>query len=122
MQQIFSQRVRFKDDNKNDYKAWQARKLNDFLIFVPREVNKPSDNYLAIGVRSHAKGTFQKRCIDPNDNAMDKLYLVKENDLIVNITFAWEGAIAIVKPSDDGGYVSHRFPTYTFNEAQAISS
>lgn len=47
---------------------------------------------------------------------MDKLYIVKENDLIVNITFAWESAIAIVKKEDEGGLVSHRFPTYTFDE------
>jgi len=46
---------------------------------------------------------------------MEKLFRVKENDLIVNITFAWEGAIAIVKENDEGGLVSHRFPTYTFD-------
>ena len=46
---------------------------------------------------------------------MKKLFVVKENDLIVNITFAWEGAIAIVKKEDEGGLVSHRFPTYTFD-------
>ncbi|MFN0141639.1 MAG: restriction endonuclease subunit S [Pyrinomonadaceae bacterium] len=47
---------------------------------------------------------------------MDQLFVVKENDLILNITFAWEGAIAIVKKEDDGGLVSHRFPTYVFNK------
>ena len=46
----------------------------------------------------------------------NELYVVKENDLIVNITFAWESAIAIVKKEDEGGLVSHRFPTYTFDE------
>jgi sialic acid synthase SpsE len=29
---------------------------------------------------------------------MDKFYVVRPNDLIVNITFAWEQAIAIVRP------------------------
>ena len=43
---------------------------------------------------------------------------VLENDLVVNITFAWAGAIAIVKKEDDGGLVSHRFPTYTFKTNQ----
>ena len=45
---------------------------------------------------------------------MDRLYVVHRNDLIVNITFAWEGAIAIADDSDHGCYVSHRFPTYEF--------
>ena len=50
---------------------------------------------------------------------MDQLYEVKPNDLIVNITFAWEGAVAIAQPSDDGALVSHRFPTYTFEKGRS---
>ncbi len=45
---------------------------------------------------------------------MTELFEVKENDLIVNITFAWEGAIAIAGAGDEGALVSHRFPTYEF--------
>ena len=51
---------------------------------------------------------------------MDTLYIVRENDLIINITFAWEGAIAIVENKDDGALVSHRFPTFTFNPDNGI--
>jgi type I restriction enzyme S subunit len=47
---------------------------------------------------------------------MERLYEVDSNDLIVNITFAWEGAIAIVRPEDSGALVSHRFPTYQFDQ------
>ena len=43
-------------------------------------------------------------------NSMDKFYVVKPNDLIVNITFAWEQAIAIVKPEDDGHWPHIVFP------------
>ena len=50
---------------------------------------------------------------------MDKLYVVKENDLVINITFAWEQAVAIASKKDEGGLVSHRFPTYTFNNKNA---
>lgn len=45
---------------------------------------------------------------------MDRLFEVRAGDLIVNITFAWEGAIAIAGEQDDGCLVSHRFPTYEF--------
>ena len=99
-----------------EYSAnWSQRLLSDFLIPTLREIEKPKVNYLAIGLRSHCKGTFQKPDSDPSKIAMEKLFRVKENDLIVNITFAWEGAIAIVKENDEGGLVSHRFPTYTFD-------
>lgn len=115
MQKIFNQEIRFKDDNGNNFADWGKLELGSFLIPTLREVNKPNEKYLAIGIRSHCKGTFQKPNSEPEKIAMDKLYVVRENDLIVNITFAWEGAIAIVKTEDDGGLVSHRFPTYTFN-------
>jgi len=120
MQKIFNQEIRFKADDGSEFPKWKEKKLNDFLILTLREVPKPKENYLAIGVRSHCKGTFQKPDSEPHKIAMDKLYKVQENDLIVSITFAWESAIAIVKKEDNNGFVSHRFPTYTFNRNIAI--
>jgi len=120
MQKIFSQEIRFKKDDRNYFSEWEEMQLKDFLILTLREVSKPKENYLAIGVRSHCKGTFQKPNSEPHKIAMDKLYKVKEHDLIVSITFAWESAIAIVKKSDEGGLVSHRFPTYTFKKDKVI--
>lgn len=52
---------------------------------------------------------------------MDKLFIVREDDLIVNITFAWEHAIAIVSRENDGLLVSHRFPTYRADEKSDIN-
>lgn len=92
--------------------------LSKFLTFTPREIDKPTENYLALGIRSHGKGLFHKPDSDPKTIAMDKLYEVKENDFIVNITFAWEHAIAIVSKEDVGGLVSHRFPTYEIDTNQ----
>lgn len=91
---------------------WEQRMLDELVTQVIREVPKPSQPYKRVSVRSHAKGTFQQKVDDPKKVAMDKLFVVKENDLIVNITFAWEHAIAIASKSDNGLLVSHRFPTY----------
>lgn len=119
MQKLFKQEIRFKDVNGNDFPDWQEKTMSQVLKPEVREVAKPSEKYLALGIRSHMKGTFQKPDSDPEAIAMDKLYVVRANDLVVNITFAWEGAIAIAQTEDDGGLVSHRFPTYTFKPDQA---
>ena len=116
MQKLFSQEIRFKADDGSEFPEWRRFRLSDFLVSENREVPKPHSEYLALGLRSHCKGTFKKPNSDPSKIAMDKLFRVKANDLVVNITFAWEGAITIAKPEDDGGLVSHRFPCFTFDK------
>lgn len=97
---------------------WVDGNLSDILYNKKRAVPKPQEGYWRIGIRSHAKGTFHEYVEDPNTVDMDELYIVKENDLIVNITFAWEHAIALADKNDDGLLVSHRFPTYVFKQGQ----
>ena len=99
---------------------WKKHFLGSFLIPISRSVSKPDKEFLGLGIRSHGKGTFLKPNSDPTKIDMKMLYQVKENDLIVNITFAWEGAIAIIKPKDHGALVSHRFPTYKFETGLVI--
>lgn len=93
---------------------WKIQPLENFIKYVVREVDKPKEPYLGIGLRCHGKGTFLKYDEQPEKNSMDKFFIVRTDDLIVNITFAWEQAIAIVRHEDDGALASHRFPTYTF--------
>ena len=99
---------------------WKIKELETILNPISRTVNKPKENFLALGIRSHGKGTFLKEEFEPTKIDMDTLYRVKQNDLILNITFAWEGAVAIAGPHDDGALVSHRFPTFTFNNGEGI--
>lgn len=93
--------------------------LGTFLRQASRPVPKPAQAYWALGIRSHGKGTFQRFVEDPSTVDMEELYAVNCNDLIVNITFAWEGAIALVKPGDQHCLVSHRFPTYEIDSEKA---
>jgi type I restriction enzyme S subunit len=113
MQQLLTGKKRL---NGFENMKWKIQPLENFVKPIVREVPKPSTPYLGIGLRSHGKGTFLKHDEQPEKNSMDNFYVVRPNDLIVNITFAWEQAIAIVRPEDDGALASHRFPTYTFIE------
>lgn len=105
--------IRFKEYIED----WNEYKLCELVTPIVREVPKPEKPYKRLSIRSHAKGTFQQIVSDPNKVAMDRLYIVKENDLIVNITFAWEHAIAIAEKKDDGLLVSHRFPTFLIDKS-----
>lgn len=92
---------------------WRESTFRDQLEFFPRKVDKPKSSYLSIGVRSHARGTFQKPNCSPDETDIKELYVVQEDDVVLNISFAWEHAIAVAKGEDTGALVSHRFPTFT---------
>jgi len=104
--------LRFKGFTGN----WNEVSLKQLLTPIERKTKKPAESYTSIGIRSHFKGTMQRYDTDPKSNSMEYLYLVHKDDFILNITFAWEGALAIAREEDDLGYVSHRFPTYRVNE------
>lgn len=118
MQQLLTGKKRLEGFENS---KWKVQPLSSFIKLIIREIPKPNKPYLGIGLRSHGKGTFLKFDEQPEGNSMDKFYIVRPNDLIVNITFAWEQAIAIVKSEDDGALASHRFPTYQFIENRGNS-
>lgn len=95
---------------------WSFVPIGRFLTPVKRSVPRPAEPYRALSIRSHGKGTFQRLVDRPDTVDMDTLYSVGSRDLIVNITFAWEGAIALANREDEGCLVSHRFPTFVIDE------
>ena len=112
MQQLLTGRLRF----PGFFDKWQSMELRKILKLCLRKVKKPEVQYKRLGIRSHGKGTFITYVDDPEDISMTHLFKVKKGDLILNITFGWEGAIALVDEEGDGELVSHRFPTYEINE------
>jgi type I restriction enzyme S subunit len=96
-------------------------KLSDFLQETARPVPKPKAPYRRLGLRNRGQGTFLT-IADPEKIEMDTLYEVVPNELIVNITFAWEGAITLTSDADRGALVSHRFPTFRFDERKVLPS
>jgi len=71
-----------------------------------------------LSLRNRGQGTLVRFVKDPTSVEMEHLYEVREGDLIVSITFAWEGSIAIACSDADGKLVSHRFPTYVFDKSK----
>lgn len=95
-----------------DWWSNEQTRLGDLVDPVSRPVPKPVTPYVAASIRSHGKGAYSRQVKDPATVAMDTLYEIKEGDLVANITFAWEGAIALIGEEQGGCLVSHRFPAY----------
>jgi restriction endonuclease S subunit len=91
-------------------------KLNQLLCLDRRKAKVIADaDYPEIGIYSFFKGIFHKSPRKGWDVGDKDLYLIKENDFIFQITFAWEGAVAIASKEDDNLYGSVRFPTFRVN-------
>ena len=97
---------------------WEQRKLSDLIEENLKPIPKPDKEYVRLGIRSHAKGTFHEVVAKGAGLDVDTMYVVEADNLIVNITFAWEEAWAITSEEDAEKLVSHRFPQYRFHNDQ----
>ena len=80
------------------------------LVRRPVEIDLDAA-YPELGVRSFGRGTFHKAELPGVDVGNKKLFRICAGDLVFNIVFAWEGAVAVAQPEDDGRVGSHRFLT-----------
>ena len=95
---------------------WEQRKLGELVEKYEDPVETPHDGYERLGIRSHAKGTFHSYVEAGKELEAAKMHRVAADKFIVNITFAWEHAVAITDDEDAGLLVSHRFPQFSFHE------
>jgi type I restriction enzyme S subunit len=107
-----SPKIRFKGYTDD----WEQRKFGLIVKKYEDPVETPTDGYMRLGIRSHAKGTFHGYVEKGKELETAKMQRVAANNFIVNITFGWEHAVAITDENDAGKLVSHRFPQYSFNE------
>ena len=90
------------------------RPTSEVAPLVRRQVTEidPDGTYPELGVRSFGRGTFHKPAVKGSDITWQKLFRIKEGDLVFSNIKAWEGAFAVAVESDHGRYGSHRYLTY----------
>jgi type I restriction enzyme S subunit len=81
-----------------------------------------SKNYPELGIRSFGKGTFHKPALSGVEVGTKKIFRIEVNDLLFQIVFAWEGAVAVAQDEDHGRFGSHRFLTCIPKPGLATSS
>jgi len=88
------------------------RPMAEVAPLVRRDVViDPERSYTELGVRSFYKGAFHRRTVPGSDFSWQDLYRVQAGDLIFSNIMAWEQAIAIAQPEDDGCVGNHRMLT-----------
>ena len=101
---------------KGNLTEWHRMSLRDIVTPYTDYLPTPTDGYTRLGIRSYMKGTFYDYVAPSQKLGEKRLQRVKRDNLIVNIVFAWEHAVAITTEEDEGKLVSHRFPQFSFNE------
>jgi len=92
--------------------------LDKLLKLERRPVKVVADRqYAEIGIYSFGRGIFHKAPRSGLEVGDKKLFLIKEGDFILQVTFAWEGAVALASSREDGMYGSTRFPTFRVDES-----
>ena len=109
-------RIRFRGFTED----WEQRKLESLFTKYEDKVNTPDSGYWRLGLRSHCKGTFYTYVDAGHELETTEMYRVKAGNFILNITFAWERALAVTDDEDQDKLVSHRFPQFKPNSDLVI--
>jgi restriction endonuclease S subunit len=97
--------------------SWLLKKLRRVVTRISRPVAVEADDiYREIGIRSWGKGIFHKDAVRGAQLEDKGIYYIKRGDLVLNIVFAWEGAVAVASENEEGMVASHRFPTFRHNQ------
>ena len=92
---------------------WETTKLRRLLTLVAHHVDvHPEQIYQEIGIRSWGRGIFHKDPVTGANLGDKRVFKLRPDELVLNIVFAWEGAVAIVSESEKDMIASHRFPTF----------
>jgi type I restriction enzyme, S subunit len=79
---------------------------------VRRQVTiDPEASYTEIGVKSFYRGIFHRRTLNGSEFTWQKLFRIHEGDLVFSNLMAWEQAIGLAAPKDQGTVGNHRMLT-----------
>jgi type I restriction enzyme S subunit len=94
-------------------KKWKVFPLTKLLTRIKKPVIVENEiMYRQIGIRSHAKGIFNKEPVSGASLGSKSVFHVEPDCFVVNIVFAWEHAVAKTTQGEVGMIASHRFPMF----------
>ena len=99
--------------------TWPRTRLGDVLRQLVRPIDVQAETeYQEIGIRSFGNGIFHKERLPGLLIGEKRVFAIEPGDFVLNIVFAWEGALAIASEGERGLIGSHRFPTFRADETR----
>ena len=88
MQKIFSQELRFKDSNGNDYPEWEEKRLGDIFERITEKNTENNINILTISAQYGlvSQTEFFNKSVASKD--LSKYYLLKKDDFAYNKSYS----------------------------------
>lgn len=95
MQKIFTQKIRFKDENGKDFPDWQEKKLNDLLSLGSKQAVEDTSRYKKITVALN-KGGVRMTEVSRTMADTRPFYVRKAGEIIIGKQNYFSGSIAVV--------------------------
>lgn len=114
MQQIFSQQIRFKDENGNDFPEWETLKFKKIIQEIKKEKELSPDDFYQLTVKLHTKGivnSYKKPRITKKGRPYYKRY---EGEFIVGRQNFHNGGFGFVNKKTSGLVASNAISSYEF--------
>lgn len=121
MQKIFSQELRFKADDGNEFSEWENFTM-DKLLSIPGKI-KPAkiDKEKLLTVKLHLKGVFRNETTEGLSIGATNYYLRKKGQFIYGKQNLFNGAFGLIPDEFDGFLSSGDVPTLDINSLKVNS-
>lgn len=93
------------------------RPFGDFLGDQPSaSLIDPLRTYTTAGIYSYGRGIFRRPAVAGIETKYSRYTQIQAGQFVYSRLFAWEGALAVVEPDQDGLFVSPEFPVFNLRE------
>lgn len=122
MQQLFSGAIRFKDDEGNDFPAWEEKQLSD--ISLPVKTKNITNEYSQVFTNSALNGIIPQRDFFDhnvaNQSNLSGYYIVENNDFVYNPRISNSAPVGPIKRNHLGtGVMSPLYSVFRFNSGES---
>ena len=113
MQQLFSQQIRFKDDDGKAFPDWSEYKLKDILVLQSDSLNmKDDETYELITVKRRFGGIVSRGNYLGKDVLVKNQFTIHENEFVISKRQIVHGACGLVPAELDGSIVSNEYNVF----------